>query len=172
MDIKINNILTKSSDLKLSDVRCKLRNINDKNEETFITVYNVKGERRHELLKELEEIASEKNDIDMEDFNSFYIALINEFTDLILNTYDLKFLLNETNMTGKKLIQEMNDMIYELQFDSAMNHLASVREMTLSLISASALEEVEYCNRVLENGNKNKGISIPRRKPIKRRFIK
>ena len=42
------------SDLMEEEVRCKIKNTNKKGEQTYITVYNIIGEKRVEVLKDLE----------------------------------------------------------------------------------------------------------------------
>ena len=47
------NKYTFTSDLVADDIRCKIKNINKEGEETYITVWNIKGERRVQVLEEL-----------------------------------------------------------------------------------------------------------------------
>ena len=73
-----------TSDLIADDIRCKIKNINKEGEERYITVWNIKGERRSQVLEELKEI-TELTEDDTEIFNRFYVGLILEFTDLVLD---------------------------------------------------------------------------------------
>ena len=41
--------LTLISDLELTEVRCKIENINKKGEKTYIKVFNILGDRRNEI---------------------------------------------------------------------------------------------------------------------------
>ena len=47
------------SELQLEKVRCKIENINKKGEKTYITVFNILGERRTEVLEELKLITGD-----------------------------------------------------------------------------------------------------------------
>ena len=60
-----------TSDLIADDIRCKIKNINKEGEERYITVWNIKGERRSQVLEELKEI-TELTEDDTEIFNRFY----------------------------------------------------------------------------------------------------
>ena len=136
--------LTLISDLELTEVRCKIENINKKGEKTYIKVFNILGDRRNEILEELETIMSIHEEVNEETFNNFYIGLIIEFTDIIMDKDDITFMLKEGNLTSKILMQEINDMIYELQYESAMNNLANVRTMSLGMLTQEALKSMKY----------------------------
>ena len=125
-----------TSDLIADDIRCKIKNINKEGEERYITVWNIKGERRSQVLEELKEI-TELTEDDTEIFNRFYTGLILEFTDLVLDTDDILFMINDGTLVSKMLLQEFNDMLYEIQYEIAM-------------IQQSALDEMKYAQEKIE----------------------
>lgn len=161
------------SELQLEKVRCKIENINKKGEKTYITVFNILGERRMEVLEELKLITGDKEQVDVEVFNNFYIGLILEFTDIIMDKEDITFMINEGNLTSKILLQEINDIIYELQFEDAMNNLANARTLTLGMLAENALQEINYAKARLDRENERKEKTIIHKaKKRNRKFIK
>ncbi len=165
--------LTLISDLELTEVRCKIENINKKGEKTYIKVFNILGDRRNEILEELNTMISIHEEVNEETFNNFYIGLIIEFTDIIMDKDDITFMLKEGNLTSKILMQEINDMIYELQYESAMNNLANVRTMSLGMLTQEALKSMKYTEMRLakENERTERLIKHKIKKPV-RRFVK
>ncbi|MBQ2408662.1 MAG: hypothetical protein II309_04425 [Bacilli bacterium] len=165
--------LTLISDLELTEVRCKIENINKKGEKTYIKVFNILGDRRNEILEELETIMSIHEEVNEETFNNFYIGLIIEFTDIIMDKDDITFMLKEGNLTSKILMQEINDMIYELQYESAMNNLANVRTMSLGMLTQEALKSMKYTElRIAKENERVERLVKHKVKKPSRRFVK
>ena len=165
--------LTLISDLELTEVRCKIENINKKGEKTYIKVFNILGDRRSEILEELETIMSIHEEVNEETFNNFYIGLIIEFTDIIMDKDDITFMLKEGNLTSKILMQEINDMIYELQYESAMNNLANVRTMSLGMLTQEALKSMKYTElRITKENERVERLVKHKVKKPSRRFVK
>ena len=165
--------LTLISDLELTEVRCKIENINKKGEKTYIKVFNILGDRRNEILEELETIMSIHEEVNEETFNNFYIGLIIEFTDIIMDKDDITFMLKEGNLTSKILMQEINDMIYELQYESAMNNLANVRTMSLGMLTQEALKPMKYTElRIAKENERVERLVKHKVKKPSRRFVK
>lgn len=83
-----------TSDLIADDIRCKLKVISKEDgEPSYITIWNIKGDRRQEVLNELNTIMELHGEDDEKLFNMFYTSLILEFTDLVIDTDDVLFLL-------------------------------------------------------------------------------
>ncbi len=169
----MRNKYTLISDLRLDEVRCKIENINKKGEKTYITVYNILGEKREEVFRDLEAIISNEEEINVQIFNDFYIGLIMEFTDVIIDKSDISFMLSEGNLTSKILMQEINDMVYELQYESAMNNLANVRNVTLGMLNQVALQEMQLAEQRIKRENERKDKLINHKvKKRNRKFVK
>lgn len=161
-----------TSDLVADDIRCKIKNINKEGEERYITVWNIKGERRVQVLEELQEITQLTED-DVEIFNRFYTGLILEFTDLVIDTDDVTFLLNDGTLESRMLLQEFNDMLYEIQYEIAMNQLQETRNLAIAMIQQSALDEMKYAQERIEKTKERRDKHIIHdSKRKKRRFIK
>ena len=158
------------SDLKEEEIRCKIKNTNKEGEQTFITVYNILGEKRVQVMKDLENIVGDGEEINAQKFNEFYLGLIIEFTDLIMDRDDILFLLNEGNLTSKILMQEMNDMVYELQYEKAMENLANIRTMTINMIAQEGLAEMKYLDERLRK-QAERGRKLIKQKEVKRNRV-
>ena len=93
-------------------------------------------------------------EVNTKDFNDFYLRIITEFTDLIMDRDDILFILNQGNLTSKILMQEINDMIYELQYEKAMENLANIRTMTINMIAQEGLNEMKYLDEITSRKRK------------------
>ena len=164
------NEYTLISDLQLEEKRCRIENINKKGEKTYIIVYNILGEKRAEVLRDLEEIVANEEEINTQVFNDFYIGLIMEFTNIIMDKNDIKFMLSEGNLTSKILMQEMNDMVYELQYEKAMENLANIRTMTINMIAQEGLAEMKYLDERLRK-QAERGRKLIKQKEVKRNRV-
>lgn len=161
------------SELRLNEVRCKIENINNKGEKTYIKVFNILGDRRNEVLKELEDLLTIYDVINEDAFNAFYIGLIIEFTDIIMDRDEITFMLKEGNLTSKILLQEINDMIYELQYEGAMHNLSQVRNLTLGMLTEKGLQEMKYAeDRLAIENEKRERLIKHKVKKSSRKFIK
>lgn len=159
-----------TSDLIADDIRCKIKNINKEGEERYITVWNIKGERRSQVLEELKEI-TELTEDDTEIFNRFYIGLILEFTDLVLDTDDILFMINDGSLVSRMLMQEFNDMLYEIQYEIAMEQLQVTRNLAIAMIQQSALDEMKYAQEKIEKTKERRDkhtVAMAKRKVNKR----
>ena len=86
---------------------------------------------------------------------------------------DILFILNQGNLTSKILMQEINDMIYELQYESAMNNLANVRTMSLGMLTQEALKSMKYTElRIAKENERVERLVKHKVKKPSRRFVK
>lgn len=166
-----------TSDLVADDIRCKLKVISKEDgEPSYITVWNIKGERRQEVLNELNTIMELHNEDDEKLFNMFYTNLILEFTDLVMDTDDVLFLLNDSTLAGKMLMQEFSDMIYEIQYEIAMDNLQQTRNLAMALITQATIDEMNYAqervDRAKDKRDKNIFIDLEKEKREKHHACK
>lgn len=163
--------LTYTSDLVASDIRCKIKNVNAEGKETYITVYNIKGERRQKIVEELALIFDGVEEITQEEYNLYYMSMILEFTDLVIDTDDLLFMLDNCNQACRELIQEFNDMVYEIQYEIAMEQMANIRNLSLTAITQAMVDMMDETEKKIK---RMKDINVdkkPKRKP-RRKFVK
>ena len=163
---------TFTSDLIADDIRCKIKNINKEGKETFITVWNIKGDRRVQVLQELQELTQIAED-DADLFDKFYTGLILEFTDLVLDTDDILFMINDGSLVSRMLMQEFNDMLYEIQYEIAMNQLQETRNLAIAMIQQSALDEMKYAQERIEKTKERRDKHIIRegKRKVNRRMV-
>ena len=165
--------LTYASDLIANDVRTRIQSFNKDGEETFITVFNIKGERRAELMDEFQEMFENIDGVTEEVFNEFYSKLVLEFTDLVMDTKDILILLTDGNFVAQKLIQEFNDMIFEIQINFAFEQLALVRQLATARIAQATLDLANDTERKVNEISKlpelksQKKRQTRRKKPVK-----
>ena len=163
---------TFTSDLVADDIRCKIKNINKEGQETFITVWNIKGDRRVQVLQELQELTQIVED-DADLFDKFYTGLILEFTDLVLDTDDILFMINDGSLVSRMLMQEFNDMLYEIQYEIAMNQLQETRNLAIAMIQQSALDEMKYAQERIEKTKERRDKHVIRenKRKVNRRMV-
>lgn len=150
-----------TSDLIADDIRCKLKVISKEDgEPSYITIWNIKGDRRQEVLNELNTIMELHGEDDEKLFNMFYTSLILEFTDLVIDTDEVLFLLNDSTLTGKMLMQEFNDMIYEIQYEIAMDNLQQTRNLAMALITKSTIDEMNYAQERVDHAKDKRDKNI------------
>lgn len=172
-DLEGLRTLTYASDLIANDVRTRIQSFDKNGKETYITVFNIKGERRAELMDEFQDMFENIDNITEEVFNEFYSMLVLEFTDLVLDTQDIIVLLTEGNFVAQKLIQEFNDMIFEIQINYAFEQLALIRQLAVARISQASIQLMEDTERRVKEITKIGEVKQPkksqprRKKPMK-----
>ena len=123
-----------------------------------------------QVLEELKEI-TELTEDDTEIFNRFYVGLILEFTDLVLDTDDILFMINDGTLVSRMLLQEFNDMLYEIQYEIAMEQLQVTRNLAIAMIQQSALDEMKYAQEKIEKTKERRDkhtVAMAKRKVNKR----
>ena len=161
--------LTYASDLIADDVRTRIQSFDKNGKETFITVFNIKGERKAELMDEFQEMFENIDSITEEVFNDFYSRLVLEFTDLVMDTEDILILLTDGNFVAQKLIQEFNDMIFEIQINFAFEQLATVRQLAIARISQATLDLVEDTERRANEISKLPNLKLQKKRQSRRK---
>lgn len=147
----------KVTDLKAKEIRCRIKAKTKEGEEGYITVYNIKGEERKKKFEELQGLLQDEA-LNQDTFNLFYITLISEFTDLFIDTIDVNFLLEgEGNSTSQLLIQEFNDMIYEMQYESMIEQIANVRNLSLMNLAQASVDAMEHTERIINSMKMKEG---------------
>ena len=106
-------------------------------------------------------------------FDKFYTGLILEFTDLVLDTDDVLFMVNDGSLVSRMLMQEFNDMLYEIQYEIAMNQLQETRNLAIAMIQQSALDEMKYAQERIEKTKERRDKHIIRegKRKVNRRMV-
>ena len=122
--------------------------------EKQIEVYNIEGERRKQVLEKLNEIADKVNQYGELALDDYYAELIMEFTDVELDKTNIVEIMKNPKMEWLVLQKELNDMIYELQYEYMSELIAQSRLLMITGMEKQMEKELEVFNKQIENSNK------------------
>lgn len=118
-------------ELKGNAIRCMIP-FGDSEETKYIQVYNIIGDRRGEILSDLNELVNEDKDLTEYIINSYYTNLIMEFTDIKIDETDITEILMNPTLEFQILKHELDDMIYELQYEDLCKKISQSRLLILN----------------------------------------
>ena len=144
----------KLNELKGNLVRCIIPYKTNDGKEKQIEVYNIEGERRKQVLEKLNEIADKVNDFGELALDDYYAELISEFTDVELDKTNIVEIMKNPKMEWLVLQKELNDMIYELQYEYMSELIAQSRLLMITGMEKQMEKELEVFNKQIENSNK------------------
>ena len=144
----------KLNELKGDLVRCVIPYKTNDGKEKQIEVYNIEGERRKQVLEKLNEIADKVNDFGELALDDYYAELISEFTDVELDKTNIVEIMKNPKMEWLVLQKELNDMIYELQYEYMSELIAQSRLLMITGMEKQMEKELEVFNKQIENSNK------------------
>ena len=144
----------KLNELKGDLVRCIIPYKDNEGKEKQIEVYNIEGERRKQVLKKLNEIADKVNQYGELALDDYYAELIMEFTDVELDKTNIVEIMKNPKLEWLVLQKELNDMIYELQYEQMSELIAQSRLLTIAGMEKQMEKELEVFNKQIENSNK------------------
>ena len=144
----------KLNELKGDLVRCIIPYKTNDGKEKQIEVYNIEGERRKQVLEKLNEIADKVNDFGELALDDYYAELISEFTDVELDKTNIVEIMKNPKMEWLVLQKELNDMIYELQYEYMSELIAQSRLLTITGLEKQMEKELEVFTKQIENSNK------------------
>ena len=144
----------KLNELKGDLVRCVIPYKTNDGKEKQIEVYNIEGERRKQVLKKLNEIADKVNDFGELALDDYYAELISEFTDVELDKTNIVEIMKNPKMEWLVLQKELNDMIYELQYEYMSELIAQSRLLMITGMEKQMEKELEVFTKQIENSNK------------------
>ena len=122
--------------------------------EKQIEVYNIEGERRKQVLEKLNEIADKVNQYGELALDDYYAELIMEFTDVELDKTNIVEIMKNPKMEWLVLQKELNDMIYELQYEHMSELIAQSRLLMITGMEKQMEKELEVFTKQIENSNK------------------
>ena len=144
----------KLNELKGRLVRCIIPYKDNEGKEKQIEVYNIEGERRKQVLEKLNEIADKVNDFGELVLDDYYAEIIMEFTDVELDKTSIIEIMKNPKLEWLVLKQEMDSMIYELQYEHMSELIAQSRLLMITGMEKQMEKELEVFTKQIENSNK------------------
>ena len=144
----------KLNELKGGLIRCIIPYKTNDGKEKQIEVYNIEGERRKQVLEKLNEIVDKINDFGELALDDYYAELISEFTDVELDKTNIVEIMKNPRLEWLVLQKELNDMIYELQYEQMSELIAQSRLLTITGMEKQMEKELEVFTKQIENSNK------------------
>ena len=144
----------KLNELKGDLVRCIIPYKTNDGKEKQIEVYNIEGERRKQVLEKLNEIVDKVNDFGELALDDYYAELILEFTDVELDKTNIVEIMKNPRLEWLVLQKELNDMIYELQYEKMSELIAQSRLLMITGMEKQMEKELEVFTKQIENSNK------------------
>lgn len=144
----------KLNELKGDLVRCIIPYKDNEGKEKQIEVYNIEGERRKQVLEKLNEIADKVNQYGELALDDYYAELILEFTDVELDKTNIVEIMKNPRLEWLVLQKELNDMIYELQYEKMCEIINQSRLLTITGLEKQMEKELEVFTKQIENSNK------------------
>ena len=144
----------KLNELKGDLVRCIIPYKTNDGKEKQIEVYNIEGERRKQVLEKLNEIADKVNQYGELALDDYYAELILEFTDVELDKTNIVEIMKNPRLEWLVLQKELNDMIYELQYEKMCEIINQSRLLTITGLEKQMEKELEVFTKQIENSNK------------------
>ena len=144
----------KLNELKGDLVRCIIPYKDNDGKEKQIEVYNIEGERRKQVLEKLNEIADKVNDFGELALDDYYAEIIMEFTDIELDKTSIIEIMKNPKLEWLILKQEIDSMIYELQYEYMSELIAQSRLLMITGMEKQMEKELEVFTKQIENSNK------------------
>ena len=144
----------KLNELKEGLIRCIIPYKDNDGKEKQIEVYNIEGERRKQVLEKLNEIADKVNDFGELALDDYYAEIIMEFTDVELDKTSIIEIMKNPKLEWLVLKQELDSMIYELQYEHMSELIAQSRLLMITGMEKQMEKELEVFTKQIENSNK------------------
>ena len=144
----------KLNELKEGLIRCIIPYKDNDGKEKQIEVYNIEGERRKQVLEKLNEIVDKINDFGELALDDYYAEIIMEFTDVELDKTSIIEIMKNPKLEWLVLKQELDSMIYELQYEHMSELIAQSRLLMITGMEKQMEKELEVFTKQIENSNK------------------
>ena len=144
----------KLNELKHGTIRCVIPYKDNNGKEKQIEVYSIEGERRKQVLEKLNEIVDKINDFGELALDDYYAEIIMEFTDVELDKTSIIEIMKNPKLEWLVLKQEMDSMIYELQYEHMSELIAQSRLLMITGMEKQMEKELEVFTKQIENSNK------------------
>lgn len=146
----------KITDLKQKEIRKVVTVMLDDNKTEQVTIYNLSGEKRQEMLTMMSEYANKDTKTATQELTK---EILRNLTDLkIYKKDDIEDIVN--NPRGELLIilKEVNEIKTELEYEFWTQKIMELNQATINLLSARAMEKTRRLYELteeLEVANKN-----------------
>ena len=144
----------KLNELKHGTIRCVIPYKDNNGKEKQIEVYSIEGERRKQVLENLNDIVNKVNDYGELALDDYYAELISEFTDIKLDKTNIVEIIKNPSLPFLILKQELDSMIYELQYEYMSELIAQSRLLMITGMEKQMEKELEVFTKQIENSNK------------------
>ena len=144
----------KLSELKLNKVR-KLLEYEVEGNKKQVTIYNAIGKKRENLLNILQtgsQLTDKNKAADM-----LYKSILKELVDLDLDVKNTLPLAKAPNIILLQINHEIDEIIYELQYDFISSQMRLLNQAKISAMTASSLKRMNEMTEDIE-GLKNANI--------------
>ena len=118
-------------ELKGGSIRCIIPYKDNEGNKHEIEVYNIIGDRRKQILEEITELIGDVENIDERTVDSYYTDLIMEFTNVKVDDTNINDIIANPTLEWNILIHELNEMVYELQYEEVCNQVIQARTLVL-----------------------------------------
>lgn len=143
--------MIKLNELQGGSIRCVIPYKDVEGNQHEIEVYNIIGERRKEVLASITELIGDGKNIDERIADSYYTDLIMEFTNLQVDETNINNIIANPTLEWNILIHELNEMVYELQYEEVCEQIVKARTLILESmkqqIEMELAVQTDYINR-------------------------
>ena len=144
----------KLNELKHGTTRCVIPYKDNDGKEKQIEVYSIEGERRKQVLENLNEIVDKVNQYGELALDDYYAELISEFTDVELDKTNIVEIMKNPRLEWLVLMNELNNMVYELQYEQMCEIVSNSRLLILSGMESQMEKELNIFKKQIENSDK------------------
>ena len=144
----------KLNELKHGTIRCVIPYKDNNGKEKQIEVYSIEGEQSKQVSENLNDLVKKVNDDGELALDDHYAELISEFTDIKLDKTNIVEIIKNPSLPFLILKQELDSMIYELQYEYMSELIAQSRLLTITGMEKQMEKELEVFTKQIENSNK------------------
>lgn len=140
-------------ELKGGSIRCIIPYKDNEGNKHEIEVYNIIGDRRKQILEEITELIGDVEKIDERTVDSYYTDLIMEFTNIKVDDTNINDIIANPTLEWNILIHELNEMVYELQYEEVCNQVIQARTLVLESMKQQIEMELAIQTDFLNRSN-------------------
>ncbi len=141
------------NELKGGSIRCIIPYKDNEGNKHEIEVYNIIGERRKQILEELAVLIGDIEKIDERTVDSYYTDLIMEFTNIKVDDTNINDIIANPTLEWNILMHELNEMVYELQYEEVCNQVIQARTVVLESMKQQIEMELAIQTDFLNRSN-------------------